>query len=204
MSTIEKRDPFRFGKSDQWLLWLGFGVLAVAAVFAYLVQPVGRWIHADPVPVSYQGRFGSAPLDRAGLTYDVQEATAQIPGTDAWVHLLDLAPGLLAVLLIAAGGSQLVGLGRSIATGNPFDRRNVRRLRVGAAACIVGGAAMPVAQSVSEIAAIDRAGLTDILRPDGFSVHVSLAPLLAGLLLGLLAEAFAAGSRMRADLEGVI
>jgi DUF2975 family protein len=95
----------------------------------------------------------------------------------------------------------LTAVGTPKAPANPFVWTNVRRLRIIAALVVVA----PVIDSWSHIA------LLELVRPTlqefsmlGWDVTSFLLPAGIGLVLAVLAEVFAAGIRLREDVEGLV
>ncbi|MBV8691008.1 MAG: DUF2975 domain-containing protein [Actinobacteria bacterium] len=110
------------------------------------------------------------------------------------------ARDLVSLALVIAILWLLRGLLRSVRDGNPFNDTNVIRLRGLALLVLIG---VPVADLLSSTFAgelASSAGLT------GSGTHLGMPgnALLGGLALFVLAEVFAAGVRMRADLEGTV
>lgn len=204
MNRTTQRSRMSFGAADRAFLSIVLGVGAIAVAITAVGDPLWRWINGDPIPVTYDGDATAPALDSAQLKYDFGSAQVAVPSQGATAHLASLLPGMLIAALMITGLWLIHAVARDVSTGRPFLSRNVRRLRALSALQIVGGFAVPFASSAGDIVVISQAGLTDLLQPNGFSVHISFLPLVLGLLTAVISEAFAAGSRMREDLEGVI
>lgn len=113
-----------------------------------------------------------------------------------WAALRDLTPGILMVIALWL----LRGLLKSVREGDPFTEQNVRRLRALGLVVLIGAPSAVFASSLFEhelstSAGFDSAG-TQLTMPSG--------ALLGGLVAFVLAEVFAAGVRLRDDVEGTV
>jgi hypothetical protein len=116
----------------------------------------------------------------------------------------DLAP-----LLIGLAAIWLVwGVARSTRVSDPFGAANVRRLRLLAFLILVGATVLPLLGSGLQDALFSTANATGSRLEDGAvgtgGVAFSTAPLVAGLLVLVLAEVFAHGVRLREDVEATV
>lgn len=114
----------------------------------------------------------------------------------AWVFWKSAGP-----LLVAASLFVVLGFVRSLRTGNPFTSANARRLRILALLIGVGGTAVLVAGELVRRWLLDTSAAAGLVE---LGWHLSFAPLLAGALIGVVAEVWRAGVAMRDDLEGVV
>jgi hypothetical protein len=104
--------------------------------------------------------------------------------------------------LLAAGALWLVLLiVRSVRDADPFTETNARRLRLLAVLVGVGGTLVSVLGTVLRRWLLDNSGAGNIVARDW---HVSLMPLLAGLLIAVLAQVWSNGVEMRNELEDVV
>ena len=113
-----------------------------------------------------------------------------------WAALRDLTPGILMVIALLL----LRGLLKSVREGDPFTGQNVRRLRALGLVVLIGAPLAIFASSLfsSELArsaGFDSAG-TQLTMPGG--------ALLGGLAAFVLAAVFAAGVRLRDDVDGTV
>lgn len=188
----------KWSRTDQafleGLLWALPGV----ALLKVLVDGLGA-LRGQPLEVT-----GSLPDDLAPTTelvtgpmtgpVVVQDPTAAQYG---W----DLAPSALLLLLAVVVARLLLGVVRSLRAGDPFTAANARRLTTLGVLLIVSGTFVPVFQGIAFEAVLDP------LLPDGprtWTLELQLWPVLAGILIGFLAEVFARGARLREDVEGLV
>ena len=199
----KKRDLFAFDRADRAVLLVILGLTILGTALTALALPVLRWIQGDAIPVGYSADVPLPALERAGIEHHTVETVADVPGTGV-AHAVSIAPGALLTVVVAMGALLLAGLVRDVGSGQPFASRNVRRLRTLAGMLIAGAVLVPMIASLCDAFVIRQADLDGVLRPDGWGFTVSLVPLITGFLVALIAEAFAVGSRMSDDLEGVI
>lgn len=197
-----RRDWFAFDRSDRWGLGILLGLVVVLTSFAGIVVPLQRWAAGDGIPLPFISEVTVPELDAIGTTYGQAGYEVTLADPSVAQRLLELAPGLLTVLLIATGCALIVAVMRTIAAGDPFVARNVRRLRQLAALLLVG----PFFTSFLSISAhgallgdVDLGGLP-------LTAHLDMpwAWFIAGLVVALLAEAFKTGSRLRDDVDGLV
>lgn len=113
-----------------------------------------------------------------------------------WVAARDLAPGALII-----GALWLLrGLLVSVRDGVPFTETNVRRLRALGLIILVG---VPLATLFSSWCASELAA-TAHLPSKGLQLSMPGGAFVGGLGVFVLAEVFAAGVRLRDDLEGTV
>ena len=136
---------------------------------------------------------GTIRPDHFDVVVRVRHATREQLG---WAAGRDLVPGVVFVAALWLVRSLL----RSVRDRDPFTEMNVRRLRVLALVVLIG---VPVAIFVSSIFAGALARSAG-LHSSGTQITISGPALLGGLALFVLAEVFAAGVRMRDDLEGTV
>jgi hypothetical protein len=134
-------------------------------------------------------------VDRLSGTVVVEDpSTAQY----AW----GLVPELLGVLLAVVAARLLLGLVRSLRTGDPFTVVNARRLTALGAVVIVGGVCLSVVQGISHSTV-----LAPLVPDEGAMVwefDLPLWPALVGLFIGFLAEVLNRAVRLREDVEGLV
>lgn len=210
-STKAKKDRFAFAKKD-WLAfdradYLGAKILLGYAVFGSVLfglgLPILNAVNNAPLPVSYQTKVTSGIQLPRGATHD-GNATVELLIKDATLseRMLQALPELLITAMTIAVASMLFQLLRSTQAGEPFTRRNVRRIRT--IAFIVGaGLLVPLAQGFADSAIYmtgrlpDRADLT-------FVMTISLLPLVGMIVVALIGEAFRRGVELREDVEGLV
>jgi hypothetical protein len=131
--------------------------------------------------------------DHALLTVRVPDATRE---QLRWAAARDAAP----VVVVLAAIWLLRGLLRSVGDGEAFTAANIVRLRSLALVVLIG---VPLAGFVASIFAGELAASTGVDGP-GTQLALSANALLGGLAILVLAEVFAAGVRLRSDLEGTV
>jgi hypothetical protein len=127
------------------------------------------------------------------ITAEIDDASR----TERRLAALRFIPILIVIVALAG---LLRGVLGTIRTGDPFVTTNVRRLRALAVVLLFGVPFATVLTSLGDQALARSAGLTGA----GLGVSFPIGSLLGGLGTLVLAEVFAAGSRMREDLERII
>ncbi|HWO50410.1 MAG TPA: hypothetical protein VNN23_02345, partial [Ornithinibacter sp.] len=79
---------------------------------------------------------------------------------------------------------------------------NVVRLRVVAAVLVLGVPVVDVLESLVGTVLLDGLDFGSLALP--FMLDIPWVPMLAGLVVAMLAEAFKAGSRLRDDVDGLV
>ena len=188
----------RWTRTDQVFLEGLLWALPGLALLGLVLDSV-RALRGEPLEVQGALPDGLAPtseLVQGPLTGTVlvQEPTAAQYG---WA----LVPPVLLLVLAVVVAWLLLGVARSLRTGDPFTAVNATRLRVLGVLLIIGGTFVPVFQSI----AFD--GVVHPLLPDGptsWTLDLSLLPSVSGILVFFLAEVFARGTRLREDVEGLV
>lgn len=197
-----RRDWWTFDRSDRWGLAILLTAVVVATTMAAIVVPIQRWIAGDGIPVPFRSEVSVAALDAVGTNYGPADYTVTLADPSTTQRLLDLVPGTLMVLLLAAGCWLIIAVMRTIAAGDPFSTVNVRRLRALAAMLLLGPAITSFVTTSIQGALLGDIPLGGLAY--ALTIDIPWAGLIAGLLLALLAEAFKAGSRLRDDVDGLI
>lgn len=137
-------------------------------------------------PVEIGGPF-SGPIGFLNPTFAMQWA---------WIYWQAAGP------LLAAGSLFVVlKVVRSVRTGTPFTRENVRRLRIVALLVGLGGTFVAATDEIVRRWLLDNSAVADIVIRDW---HLSFVPLLAGVLIAVVAEVWRAGVAIADDLDGVV
>jgi hypothetical protein len=197
-----RRDPLAFDRSDRWGLIGLLVVVALAALWAWLVGPLLAWVRGDAIPLELTSEVSVPALEASGLrpgpaTYEV---LVRDPGVGQ--RLLGLAPGVLYLAIVLVTCWAVWRLMRSVAAGDPFQPANVTRLRAVAAALVLGTSVaffLEMAARGALTTTIDSGDLSP-----GVWISVPCLPLVTGMVAALLAEAFKAGSRLREDVQGLV
>jgi hypothetical protein len=95
----------------------------------------------------------------------------------------------------------LLRIVRTLRRGDPFALDNARRLRVIAAAVVIGGLGGAALRAWGEHLVLADSAIAPFVNE---SLDLSLTPLWAALVVWLLAEVFRRGALMRRDLEGLV
>ncbi|MBM6401862.1 DUF2975 domain-containing protein [Phycicoccus sonneratiae] len=205
MSTTPRprKDLWAFDRADRWGLGLLLGLVAAVTTAVAVVAPLVRWAGGDGLPLRYVGPLAVPALDRAGVAYDelgAVDATLANPSTAQ--RLLDLAPGVLATVLVVVGCWLVLGVLRDVGSGDPFRWRNVVRLRALALLVAVGAPVVWFARSSVDLSLVTSLDLEEGVA--GALFELPWLPVVTGMVIALVAEAFRAGSRLREDVEGLV
>lgn len=197
-TTSAGRDRMRFDRADsiatQLILWLLVGASAAYSAFITVDWALRRQVTLTEVPVEVAD--GAAGVGRV------------LSPAGAEVVVDDVGAGHFALLLV--GGLLMVGgavwaailltrfLG-DLADGEPFVAANVTRLRIVAGLLLVVPAVSAIVTAIARAEIMEAAG-----ADNGFALHFSLGWIAAGLLVAAIAQAFATGTRLRADADGLV
>lgn len=196
------RDWLTFDRYDRWGLAALLGLAVVSAVVAWVVGPLVMWARGEALPVQVVTEVSVPALDASGLTHGDATYDVFIEGATAGQRLLAILPGLLWVALVLGGCVLVLRLMRTVASGDPFNSSNVRRLRVLAGGLILGAPIVVVVDSMV------RGVLASQVDLGSLALGVLIVPpwlaMIGGMVVALLAEAFKAGSRLREDVEGLV
>lgn len=197
-----ERDVLAFDRSDRWGLVGLLLAVSLAACWAWLVSPVVAWAEGEAIPLELTSRVSVPELDAAGLRHGLATYDVLLDDPTPGQRLLALAPGILHLVIVVAVCWLVWGLLRSVGAGDPFQPRNVTRLRLVAALLVLGTAVAFFLEMSTRGALTATLGTVD-LEPAVF-LGLPWMPMVAGMVVALLAEAFRTGSRLRDDVEGLI
>jgi Protein of unknown function (DUF2975) len=195
-------DRFTFDRADRWGLAILLALVVLLTSLASIVVPILRWVDGDGIPLPFLSDVTVPELDAVGTSYGAAAYDVTLADPTVGQRLLDLAPGVLSVGLIATGCVVIIAVMRTIAAGDPFVASNVRRMRQLAALLLVG----PFFTFFLSMSA-HGALLGDVdLGSLPLSAHLDIpwAWFIAGMVMALIAEAFKAGSRLRDDVDGLV
>lgn len=216
----------------QILVALGI-VMTLTAGLAVVVGPNGlQWVHYDPrwpvvgdnaLPMSAEAVLnddagvvvqntpvwentsggardvatGGPPLEVTGpFTAHVRFMAPTSGARWAWVAWRAAEP-----LLVTACLMVVLRLVRSARSGSPFTRVNARRLQLLALLVGVGGTLLSATGALVRQRLLDTSAAASIVERHW---SIAFAPLLAGVLIWVIAEVWRSGITMADDLEGVV
>ncbi|MGG5257835.1 DUF2975 domain-containing protein [Phycicoccus avicenniae] len=197
-----RKDPLTFDRWDRWGLTALLGLAAVVTVLGGVVGPVRDWVAGAPVRVEAHAPVSVPRLDAAGVQHGLATFDIEVPAVGGGLRLLSLLPGVLVALLVVVGGWLVLRIMRTVAAGEPFAAVNVTRMRALAMVLVLGSAVVFFLELSVRGALLGSAELGG-LEP-GVVLDVPWLPMLSGLVLAMLAEAFRTGSRLRDDVEGLV
>jgi hypothetical protein len=208
---VDPQPPSRAVNAGYILATVLLVVTVVFVAFAVVSGGVGVARHGDSL---LYGRTLTVPLELSpdemrGLPHDVDprgspDVQATVTGPTTKQMLLRSATDLDVLVLFAAGLWLLQGFMRSVVRGDPFGAANVRRLRRLGFLLVAGAPAVELLNYSLRLSLFNDLPphpSTDI-GVAGFSLP-GAAPI-GGLGAFILAEVFAYGARLRADVEGTV
>ncbi len=185
----------RFDRIDRAALEVLLGALWVVSAVAMIGGPVRRWIAGDPLVVDVDAR--AAGLERA---VDGAQVPMEVGEAYAGLRLLELVAPVLAVVALGVGAWLLASVVHRITAGDAFDPSNVTRLRLLAVLLIAGPAVIAMVELAEAATMISRLDLP-ATSP---SVTIPAWGFIGGLATAAVAQAFAAGTQLREDTEGLV
>lgn len=197
-----RRDILAFGRSDRVGLALVLVAVSLLSIGTWVLAPVVTWAAGGALPLPFSGEVVVPALDAAGIRYDSADYLVHIEDASTSQWVLHLLPGLGFAAVVVLGALLLLPVMRRVGAGDPFAPGAVWRLRTIGMLLLVGWPVLTVAQALADGAALAWAGIEGL--PAGASLTIPVGPVVAGLAVGLVAEAFAAGSRLREDVEGLV
>ena len=199
-----KRDWLAFDRLDYLVTVIALGIAVVGSVLFGLGGPIRDAVTNATLPVSYSTKVTSGiPLPR-GATHD-GDVTVELMLTDATLgeRLTQALPELLFAAMTIAVAWLLYQLLRSTQAGEPFTRRNVMRLNVIALTVGIGWMPVQFAQGVADNMIQASGRIPDQGGPT-FVFTFTPLPLVAGIVIALIGEAFRRGVELRDDVEGLV
>lgn len=196
------RDRLTFGRSDRLGLTALLGLVAVGAVVGWVVAPVAAWVGGRGIPLEIISPVTVPELDAAGVGHGLATYDVDLADPTGGQRLLALAPGLVSAVLVVVACWLVVRVMRTVAAGDPFEPRNVTRLRAVAAVLVFGAPVvffLEMAVRGALLGSMDLGGL----EPAAF-LTIPWPAFVTGMVVALLAEAFKAGSRLRDDVDGLV
>ena len=199
-----KRDWLAFDRLDYLVAKIALGIAVVGSVLFGLGGPVLAAATHAPLPVPYTTKITSGIELPRGATHD-GNATVELMLTDATLgeRLTQALPKLLFAAMAITVALLLYQLLRDTRAGEPFTRRNAWRINT--TALIVGIGWMPVqfTQGVAD-SMIQTSGRIPYQGDPSFVFTFTPLPLVAGIVIALIGEAFRRGVELRDDVEGLV
>ena len=209
MGDAERNQSRPWGRSDQIagevMLWLfvvvGAALVPVVAVRAFLASRLEVPVELDGAPSAVppgeqEGRF------RLG---SVEEAVLVVTDPTTGDRLADAAPAMVLFASMALAAWLLLRVLRTLRTGEPFSRTNLRRVR-GLAVTLF--AAAYVWAAVGAIGRWHFADAAEAAVGPGVSIDrwigVPVWPLVTALVLGAVGEFLRRGAALREDVDGLV
>lgn len=160
-----------------------------------VVEGVPQWRNTEAGTVD--AATGGRPVEVTG-PYSGWVGFAGPSATQRWLWVL----GQSALPTLAAVALYLIfRIVRSARVGDPFVRANVSRLRALAVVVGIGGLIVSAYAAWLRRWLLDGSGAAGLVAQDW---TVSFLPLVAGVVVGVLAEVWRRGVAMREDLEGLV
>ena len=184
-------------------------VTAAACVVAAIVLPLHQLARpggevevwsTDPQRLRYGGLKGDAFL-AGGAQHPLRLVAGTLP---AGLRLATEAGPVLGLLTLAIAAVLFWRFLQAIGAGDPFRSSNATMLTRLAAVVGLGPNAVEVADHLTSIAVRHHLELAGPGSPVQSVLQVQIGPLLMAAVLLIVADAFRAGSRMRAELDGLV
>ncbi|MEI2827751.1 MAG: DUF2975 domain-containing protein [Dermatophilaceae bacterium] len=196
------KDRWAFTRSDRIGLIALLILVNSAAVVAWVVGPILSWLRGDALWAPFISPISVPALDAVGVPYSAGTYDLRVANPSTGQRVILVVAGVLWAAVLLSASVIVARLMRSIAAGDAFDRANVARLRW-LAALLIG--AVPVAHVVdlfargALIAGAELGGL-----PPTASISIPWLPIVAGMVVALIAQAFVAGASLRDDVDGLV
>ena len=202
-SRILTFDRSDFIATKVLIIAITLGSLAITVlwpVMSWLRGEPLRWVVAVDASAGMPAEVTTTSNTVAQWNGDVLVTLSQAP---AITRLATLLPGLIATAAIAVTAVQLLGLLRDIQAREPFAAASIRRLRIITLVLMIAPMLALVAHALAE-AAVRGAAFADAPFALFFSANGILVAAGAGLMVAAIAEAFARGAELRADVDGLV
>lgn len=198
--TFDRHD---FAATRTLLLVIAIGTPAITALW-----PVVDWLRGLPLAwqVSTETRADAASTftTTAGTTAQWNgEVLVTLAHASTAARLATLLPGLVVSTAVVVIALRLLSLLRAIQAGEPFATTSVRSLRVIALVLFITPLLAITAEAVAG-GVVSNEAFADAPFAFAFSLGGVLVAFGAGLLVAALAEAFAHGAQLRADVDGLV
>ena len=195
-----------FDRGDFTVTKLLVGAVGVGVPVFTLLLPLWGWLTAGPLAYEFSdvGRPALQPglrLDDGVSLQGGSTVGVRIEGASTSTWLVSLLPGVLLSVMGVTIAVVLLRLVQRIQAGTPFVAASARSLRLVGFVLLGGTIALGVGTGIADRVVRSR---TFTESDVATSFTFSFLPVLAGLLVLALAEAFAQGVRIQDDLEGLV
>ena len=168
-----------------------------------MVEPLADWATGAPLTPEVVSEVTVPPLDAAGVGYGPATYGVDLVDPSAGQRLLDLVPGVLGAVLVVARLLVHRAAAAHRRRGRPFQPRSTSSgygssPQCSSSVCRSSTSSSPVVGTVL----LDGLDFGSLALP--FMLDIPWVPMLAGMVVALLAEAFKAGSRLRDDVDGLV
>lgn len=184
------------------LLALGAVIIPIVSV----IPPVVAWIRGSPLRWETDtARSGELPgslvraQDGAALHWD-GVIRYDVPNPSGIDHVLALLPTAIGGALVGLALLVLFRVVGAAQSGTPFIPTSIIGLRLLAAICVTGALIVPFLTMVADTRFVGRVTTGSV--PTSYAV--SFAWLVGGLVILALASVFQHGSRLEAEVEGLV
>ncbi|MFT4163644.1 MAG: DUF2975 domain-containing protein [Microlunatus sp.] len=182
--------------------------IALGSLMITLIWPVISWLRGEPLHWVVAVDVAAGMPDELTTTSNTVaqwngEVLVTLSQASATTWLATLLPGLVLTTAVALAAVQLLGLLRDIQAREPFAVASVRRLRILALILIIAPMLSLVADAIAS-ATVRSAAFVDAPFALLFTANGILIAIGAGLMVAALAEAFARGAELRADVDGLV
>jgi Protein of unknown function (DUF2975) len=199
-----KRDWLAFDRSDYVATQILLAIVVIGALAFDLVAPVVEAVRNAPLPMSFTTKVTSGITLPRGATHD-GVVTMELLLTDPThgERLVQAIPGLLGAAVSITVALLLFQLLRTTQAGDPFTRRNVRRINTVALAVGIGGTFAQLAQEIADNA-FYTSGRLPLPETMIFDLTLFLTPVFVMMVIFLIGETFRRGVKLRDDVEGLV
>lgn len=201
-STNDGNRWLTFDRSDRIGLVIMLWLVAVAAVGTLVVAPLVAWVRGATLPVPLLSEIVVPELDSAGLGHSLAGYDVLLENPSVGQRLLVLVPGLALAAVVVACVVLCLRVVRAIGSGDPFATGQVGRLRAIAALLAFGVPVIELGRAALSglvLSPVDLGGLDPVIE-----LTIPWLPIVVGLCVALVAEAFRAGAALREDVEGLV
>lgn len=191
--------------SQRVSLWAA-AVISFAVVLVGALRLVIIAVASNSPGIDLPDRAVLFSEDRGGATLVRQQVLATATGP-AWVDALAIGAEVVDVVMIMVVAGIFAALSVGLARGAVFTRLLARAMGAASVVIIVGSIVNQTLKSVAHSALVDQLAATDageMLTTSAFTLDYDLLPIAGGLVLALLATAFARAARLQDDSSGLV